>query len=166
MCDHPEEALNPDMLRSTRRGIFRHSYEVSEDGRAVATLTGTRREGCAFQVDGESYQVSRSGYRAFTLSGPAGELARAERADRRTWKVTSAAEIFDLVRTSIWRETWEVRRFGEAAGSLSKDGAFTRTSSADLPDDLPLPIRLFVVCVMEALWERSRQSAAAGGASG
>ncbi len=150
MCDHPEEALNSDMLRSTRRGIFRHSYEVSEDGRAVATLTGTRREGCAFQVDGESYQVSRSGYRAFTLSGPAGELARAERADRRTWRITSAAEIFDLVRTSIWRETWELRR----------------TSSADLPDDLPLPIRLFVVCVMETLWERSRQSAAAGGGAG
>ena len=102
----------------------------------------------------------------YALGGPTGELARAERADRRTWRITSAAESFDLVRTSIWRETWELRRFGEPAGSLSKDGAFTRTSSADLPDDLPLSVRLFVVCVMETLWERSRQSAAAGGASG
>lgn len=163
MRGDPRSAFNRAMLRSTRRGFFRHSYDVSEDGRPAATLTSTRREGCAFEVDGEPYRVTRNGNKAFTLTGPWGETARAERVGGRTWSVSSLHVPLELVRTSIWKETWEVRRFGEPVGTLSKDGAFKNTSSADLPDDLPLFLRLFIVCLVETLWERSRQAAAAGG---
>ena len=164
MRAEPRPTFNRGMLRSTRRGFFRHSYEISEDGRPAATLTGTRREGCTFEVDGEQYRVAREGRKAFVLTGPWGEAARAERAGSRTWTISSLHVPLELVRTSIWKETWEVRRFGEPVGTLSKDGAFKNTSTADLPDDLPLPLRLFIVCLVETLWERSRQAAAAGGA--
>lgn len=158
-------AFNFLMLQSTRRGIFRHSYEVSEDGRPAATLVGTRREGCTFEADGASYRVTRDGYKAFQLIGPEGEIARAERVGGRTWAVSSLYIPLELVKTSIWKETWEVRRFGESVGALSQDGVFKNTSTADLPDDLPLALRLFVVCLVETLWERSRQAAASGGGS-
>jgi hypothetical protein len=163
MRAEPVSAFNRVMLQSTRRGFFRHSYEISEDGRPTVTLTGTRREGCSFELDDEPYRVTRDGRKAFVLTGPWGEAARAERVGSRTWTVSSLHVPLELVRTSIWKETWEVRRFGEPVGTLSKDGAFKNTSTADLPDDLPLFLRLFVVCVVEALWERSRQAAAAGG---
>lgn len=150
------------MLRSRQRGFFRHSYEVSEDGRPVATLTGTRREGCVFEVEGREYRVIRKGYRSFLLSGPDGDVARVERTAGRTWTIGSMAGPLELVRTSMWRENWELRRFGEAVGTLRKDGEFKRTSTADLSEDLPLPIRLFVLYVVERLWERSRAAASAG----
>ena len=156
-------AFNRTMLRSTRRGFFRHSYDISEDGRPTATVTSVRREGATFAVEGADYRVTRNGRKAFTLTGPSGEVARAERVGGRTWTVSSLHVPLELVRTSIWKETWEVRRFGEPIGALSKDGAFKNTSTADLPEDLPLPLRLFVVCLVETLWERSRQAAAAGG---
>jgi hypothetical protein len=161
----PASAFNRVMLQSTRRGFFRHTYEISEDGRPTATLTGTRREGCVFDVDGITYRITRDGRRAFILTSPSGEAARAERVGSRTWTISSLHVPLELVRTSIWKETWEVRRFGEPVGTLSKDGAFKNTSTADLPDDLPLFLRLFVLCLVEALWERSRQASAAGGAS-
>jgi hypothetical protein len=165
MRAEPVSTFNFPMLQSTRRGFFRHSYEISEDGRPAAVLTGTRREGCVFEVEGEPYRVVRDGRKAFTLTGPWGEMARAERVGGRTWTISSLYVPLEIVRTSIWKETWEVRRFGEPVGTLAKDGAFKNTSTADLPDDLPLPLRLFIVCLVETLWERSRQSAAAGGAS-
>lgn len=155
-------AFNGAMLRSRRRGLFRRSYEVSEDGVPVATLTGTRREGCTFHVEGAEYLVSRKGYRSFRLLGPAGEVASAERTSGRMWTVRSLTDELELVRASLWRESWELRRFGELVGTLRKDGAFKRTSTVDLSRDLPLPLRLFVLYVVETLWERS--SAASAGA--
>ena len=163
MRAEPVPAFNLLMLQSTRRGFFGHSYEISEYGRPAATVIGTRREGCTFEADGEHFRVTREGRKAFTLTGPAGEIAKAERVGGRTWTVSSLYVPLELVRTSIWKETWELRRFGEPVGSLGKDGAFKNTSTADLPDDLPLPLRLFIVCLVETLWERSRQAAAAGG---
>ena len=161
----PARAFNRDMLQSTRRGFFRHSYDISEDGRPTATLTATRCEGCMFDVDGATYRVTRDGRKAFKLTGPNGDEARAERVRGRTWTISSLFVPLELVRGSIWKDTWEVRRFGEPVGTLAKDGAFKRTSTADLPDDLPLPLRLFVLCVVETLWERSRQSDGAGGSA-
>jgi hypothetical protein len=161
----PGSAFNRVMLRSTRRGFFRHSYDISEDGQPTAALTGIRREGHIFDVDGHSYRVTRDGSKAFTLSGPNGDEARAERVRGRTWTISSLVVPLELVRTSVWKDTWELRRFGEPVGTLAKDGAFKRTSTADLPNELPLPLRLFVLCVVETLWERARQSEGAGGSA-
>jgi hypothetical protein len=155
--------FNRGMLRSTRRGVFRHSYDISDDGRPVATLAGGRRESHTFELDGESFQVIRKGYKGFSFTGTqTGEVARAERDNGRTWTIHSMYGPLELVRTSMWKETWELRRSGEPAGTLGKDGTFKRTATADLPDDLPLPLRLFIFCVVEILWERSRQSASSG----
>jgi hypothetical protein len=154
--------FNFTMLQSTRRGLFRHSYDVTEDGLPVATLTGVRREGVVFENDGAEYRVARHGYKSFTLTGPVGELARADRTNGRMWTIYSMTDALELVQPSMWKEAWQLNRYGQVAGSLRKDGAFKRTSSADLPDDLPLPLRLFIVSVAETLWERSRQAAAAG----
>lgn len=150
------------MLRSTRRGMYRRSYEVSEDGRAVAVLGVGRRESCVFQVDGQEYLVSRNRYRSFTLSGSAGELARAEKDSGRMWTIRSLTDQLELVRTSLWKYSWELRRFGEVVGVVGTDGPFKRTSTADLPPELPLPLRLFVLYVVETLWARSSQAASAG----
>jgi hypothetical protein len=163
MRAEPARAFNRTMLQSTRRGVFRHSYDIAEEGRPVATLTGARREGYTFELDGESFQVTRKGYKGFSFTGSqAGEVARADRAGGRTWTIHSMYGPLELVRTSIWKETWELRRFGQPAGTLSRDGTFKRTSTADLPEDLPLALRLFILCVVEALWERSRQAASGG----
>ena len=150
------------MLQSIRRGVFRHSYDVTDDGRPVATITGTRREGRAFEADGQSFQVARVRYRSFVLTGEAGEIAIARRASGRMWTINSPAGALELVRTSAWKETWELRRYGETVGTLGKHGAFKHSSTADLPDDLPLPVRLFVLCVVEVLWDRSGQAAVSG----
>jgi hypothetical protein len=160
MCAHRERSFNGGMLRSRRLGVFRHRYEVSEDGGPAIVIAGMRREGSAFEVGGERYVVQRNGYKAFTVTGPNGLLARAQRGNGRTWTIQSMYGPLELLRTSAWKETWELRQAGESVGTLSKDGAFKRTSTADLPESLPLPLRLFVLCVVETLWERSRQSAA------
>lgn len=151
------------MLQSTRRGLFRHSYDITEDGRPITTITVTRREGAAFEVDGRSYRIARDGSRQFTLHGPDGELDHAERVNGRTWTASSPAGQLELARTSLWKETWELRLAGPPIGTLRRDGPFKRTSTADLPARLPMPTRLFVLYVVETLWERNRQAAAAGG---
>jgi hypothetical protein len=156
-------AFNEGMLQATRRGVFRHSYDIAYEGRPIATLAGARREGYTFELDGQAFQVTRKGYKGFSFTGSqAGEVARADRVNGRTWTLHSMYGPLELVRTSFWKETWELRRNGQPAGTLRKDGAFKRTFTADLPEDLPLPLRLFILCVVETLWERSRHAASGG----
>lgn len=136
--------------------MLRPSYLIKEDGLLRAILTSTGSESCAFDADGDSYRVSRNWRRAFILSGSSGEIAKAEPAGG-PWTVNSSHVHLELVRASFWNQSWEVRRFGEPVGLLRPAGFFNSTSTAELPEDLPLPLRLFLIYLAELLWTRPKQ---------
>jgi hypothetical protein len=151
------------MLRVSRRGLFRYQYDLTEDDRPVTQFTGFRREGCEFTLAGETLRVGRERSRRFVLDGPGGRIATADRESGRRWTITTPASRFELVRPSVWRSAWEMHHGGRAVGRIEQDrGFFVRTSHADLPADLPLPVRVFAFYVVLILWERANAAAAAG----
>ncbi|MFL6122899.1 hypothetical protein [Actinophytocola sp.] len=151
-----------DMLRARRRGFFRREYEVYADDTPVTVLTGARREGCEFTLSGAGFRVDRDGRRHFLLTGPDGRIATADRQSGREWTVRTAGGELTLAKPSIWRSDWEVR--GAASGAIRQEGWFSRTYSADVPPDVPLPVAVFVLYVVLVIFER-QASAAAGGAA-
>ena len=50
---------------------------------------------------------------------------------------------------------------GRAAGVIAPRGAWTRRSTADLSDDIPLPVQVFVLWLAVLLWKREQDAAAA-----
>lgn len=153
------------MLRAARTGVFKHRYDISEDDRPVTHLAGFRREGCEFTVDGETLRVVRERGKRFVLNGPNGRVATAERETGRRWAITTPSGRLELVRPSMWRSAWELHQGGRSLGRIERDkGIFTRTSHAELPADVPLPVRLFAFYLVLILWERANATAAAAGA--
>lgn len=150
------------MLRARRRGFFKREYEIHSAGQLVTELTGGRREGCEFSLSGTGYRAERDGRKRFVLSGPDGQLATAERQTGREWTVRTATGDLTLVKPSVWRSGWEVRR-GGATGSIRHEGAFTRTYSADVPEDVPLPVAVFALYVILVIFEHQAAAAAAAG---
>lgn len=151
------------MLRASRHGLFRYRYDLTEDGEPVAQLAGFRREGCEFTLEGRTLRVGRERSKRFVITGPDGRVATADRESGRRWRITTPEGHLELVRPSVWRSAWEVHRGGRPVGRIEQDrGLFARTSHADLPADLPLPVRVFAFYVVLILWQRAAAAATAG----
>lgn len=145
--------------------MFRREYEIESDGGPVTTLNGARREGCAFTLNGAEYRVERDGRKRFVLHGPEGRAATAERATRREWTVRAESGNVKLVKPSMWRSGWEVHQRGSARGTVRHDGMFSRSFAADVPSDVPMPVRVFALYVVLVNYEREANAAAAASGS-
>ena len=142
--------------------MFRREYEIESDGGPVTTVAGARREGCVFTLDGAEYRVERDGRRRFVLHGPGGRAATAERATGREWTVQAQSGNVKLVKPSLWRSGWEIHQRGSARGTIRHDGVFSRSFVADMPSDVPMPVRVFALYVLLVHFERQNNAAAAG----
>lgn len=140
--------------------MFRREYDIESDGGPVTTLSGARREGCAFTLDGAGYRVERDGRKRFLLHGPGGRTATAERATGREWMVRAQTGNLKLLKPSMWRSVWEVHQRGSARGNIRHDGVFSRSFVADMPADVPMPVRVFALYVMLVHFERQNNAAA------
>lgn len=63
-----------------------------------------------------------------------------------------------------WGRRFEVRTDDQPIGSISPHQLFTRRAVIALPDDLMLPVNVFIAALVVLLWNRD-SSGAAGGAS-
>lgn len=145
--------------------MFRREYELESDGGPVTTVTGARREGCEFTLDGGAYRVERDSRKRFMLHGPGGRVATAERMTRREWAVRAESGNVKLVKPSMWRSGWEVHQRGSARGTIRHEGLFSRSVAAQLPSDVPMPVRVFALYVVLVTYEREANAAAASSGS-
>lgn len=120
-----------------------------------------RREACTFSLDGTDYRIERDGRKRFVLSGPAGRIATAERENGRRWALTAPHDSATLVRPSFWRSGWELHQHGSARGTIEHEGAFSSWYSANLPEDIELPVRMLAFYVVLVIFERAAAAAAA-----
>src|SRR5689334_17693665 len=150
------------MLRARRRGFLKREYEIFADGSPVTVLAGARREGCEFSLSGTGYRIERDGRKRFLLHGPDGRVAIAERRTGREWGLQAVSGNLTLARPSMWRSGWEIR--GTTTGAIRHEGAFSRTYSADMPPDVPLPVAVFALYVVLVIIERQAAAAAAASA--
>lgn len=153
------------MLRARRRGFFKREYDVFAEGEQVTSLVGGRRESCEFSLAGNGYRIERMDRRRFRLTGPNGQEAVAERESSREWRIRARSENLTLVKPSFWRSGWEIRQRGTTRGEIRQEGAFTKTYSAGVPADVPLPVGVFTLYVMLVVFERQASAAAAAAGS-
>jgi hypothetical protein len=154
------------MLNAEKPSVWRSSYDISEDGRHIARWEPSWwKSGGAFKLDGLRYGVRGNAWGSrFDLIGPLGEpLASARRVGRKRWAVDADDRTYQFRRASIWRQDQELVLDGRAVGYVRRPSAWRSSAVADLPS-LPLPVQVFVVCVVLAMWNAAAASAA--GASG
>jgi len=115
------------------------------------------REKATLTVQSDEYSVYREGMMSgdFILQSVAGlEWARAEKpsAFRRCFVIRHAGNSYTLRATSMRQFT--LFDDSREIGSISPDGFFTRRATVDLPDALPLPVRMFITWLAIILWKR------------
>jgi len=153
------------MLQATPRGWFSWNFVISEGEKEVADIRlAMLREAGELVVLDKTYRVNREGIMSggFLLQENDTELARAEKpsAFQRSFTVRYDGRSFGLGAESAFRRKFFLKENAEAVGSIYPLNAFTRKCVVDLPSDILLPVRVFMVWLVIILWKRDSDSAA------
>jgi len=158
------------MLTAAPKHWFSWDFVVLEGSQAVAEIDiSWWRERGVLTVSGVDYHVCRQGVMSgdFILECSGVALARAEKpsAFHRSFIVEHQDKRYTLRARSMFRRAFLLLDGEREIGSVCPEGIFTRRATVDLPADLPLPVKVFIVWLTVVLWKRESGSAAAAGAN-
>jgi hypothetical protein len=156
------------MLTAAPRNWFSWDYAVTSSHDHLADLdVSWWREKGTLTVEGQCYPVYRERLMSgrFVLESDGGVLASAEKpsAWRQRLLIEHAGRRYVLKRRSMFSRTFELHEGPTMVGSLSATGMLSRRMNIELPESLPLPVRVFVVWLTVVLWKRETEAAAAAG---
>jgi hypothetical protein len=151
------------MLRAIPKGWLSWDFVVKQGSQTLAEIdVSWWREQGELAVRGRTYKVFREGLMsgAFVLESAGSVLARAEKpsAFRRSFAIEHAGRQYTLRSKSAFGRAFELLDGPRAIGSISPEWIFSRRASADLPEDLPLEVRVFIIWLTIILWKRESDS--------
>lgn len=152
------------MLTATPKRWLSCDYDVHD---ATGAHVGDVRlslwaAGGAVDVGENAFRVWREGlvFGPILLSGRAGEAARATRLNSfsRAFAVEHGGRAFVLRSPSMWFREMHLYEGNEVIGSAVPEGVLSRRAQFDLPESLPLELRLFVVWLALYQWKKWQDS--------
>jgi hypothetical protein len=154
------------VLKLVPKHWFSWDFAVMDDHGIVADIDSSLwGEKGVLTVRGTSYAVYRDRKMSgdFILESAGSVLARAQKpsAFRRYFNVEHTGRQYAVRAQSAFSSTFVVLEAGNGIGSISPDGIFTRRARIDRPEDMLLPLRIFMVWLAVILWKRASDSAIA-----
>lgn len=151
------------MLQIVPAHWYSWDVSVTDESRPVADIAMSWwREKGALTIDGATYPLYREALISgdFVLEHAGRVLARAEKPSvfRREFVIRHADREYTLRRESMFRRAFVLLDGSRQVGSIAPNSAFTRKAAADLPHDLPLPVRMFIVWLTVISWRREQNS--------
>lgn len=141
------------------------TFSVFDDGREIAELSfACLREAGALRFCDSIYRIYRQGMfsGSFILETNGQITAYAEKPSAllRSFRVHHAGKMYTLEAERAFRRKFVLRKADSVTGTISPERALARDVQIDLPTELPLPVRLFMVWLTLLLWKRDADSAA------
>jgi hypothetical protein len=154
------------MLKAIPKRWFSWDFTVTEGSQPIADIdVSCWTEKGLLTIEGTTYKVYQEGLLsgAFILESAGLVLARAKKpsAFRPSFIIEHVGKQYTLRAKSVFRREYLLLDGPREIGSLSPEGFFTRRVRVDLPEYLPLPVRIFIIWLTVILWKRESDSAAA-----
>jgi hypothetical protein len=154
------------MLTITRTQWFSWTFAVADGARHVGDVAcGRWGARGVLAVDGVTFTARREARFSgdYLLVQGATTVARATRVGlvRQAFDLRHDGEHYVLARRGFFDRSFVLRRGDREIGVISRTALFSRDASADLPVDLPLPVRFFVIWLVVSEWKRAARAAAA-----
>jgi hypothetical protein len=142
------------------------NFDVLENNRKLAEIkTSTLPESGKLSIEGSHFRAYREGMFSgeFFLEKDGQTIARAQ-------KPSALLNSFNIEysdrRYTLKKESWVGRSFvllqGDLeVGSIRPEGFLRRKAAVSLPEDMPIPIQVFVVWLTILLWKREADAGAA-----
>lgn len=134
-----------------------YGFSVTDGSGSVAQsvdLSFWRDKG-ELRIQGDVYNARRK-RSSYVLESAAGELARAERPRRRLRElgIVHSGRQYTLRANSPFRRQLLLLEGSTQIGSISPEGLFTRTAEVELPQTLPLFLKVFIIWLAMTIWKQ------------
>lgn len=150
-------------------GLLARRYSIVADGAPVTEITfPVFGPSSATPIAGQTYRMRRSGTlrERFMLECDQDEtrlVVSATQRDpmRRDFAIETNGRRLTMRAASLLRSEYQLFDGDRPIGAIRPAGALHRGAEADLPNDLPLEVRVFLVWVALLLWRGRRATRAA-----
>jgi hypothetical protein len=156
-------------MEARRTSCFCSTYALFDEAREVATLQRAAwRNKALLSVDGHVFEMFREKWLPgpFLLVDDAGrQVASGEKTSmfRRGFEVCAGPRHWHFEPLSAFDSCFVLRDGDRAVGTIRKRSLFSGVVEIDLPADVELPVRAFLLNLVIHTW--SQQAAAAGAGS-
>jgi len=156
------------MIQARPKHLFSWGFDLLlDDGSTVSFDMAWLREGGRFTWAGAEYEMAREGPWSgdFLLTAEGQVLARATKASiiGRSFVVRLDHREFALRAASWLSKRFELIEGDRAVGGVTPDHFFTRSCTAEFPEDLSVPVQVFLFWLVILMWRRQNNAAAASG---
>lgn len=152
------------MLELVPQGWFSWNFTVLQNGGPIAEIRmSSGREKAELAIADATYTTARERLMSglFILEFNGAQVATAEKpsAFLCSFNVVHEGKTYILKAASSFGRKFVLidREFERELGSIRPAGIFTRKATAELPDELPLPVRIFVLWLTLILWKRQSE---------
>ncbi len=161
------------MLRAVRKSWFSYDFDVFDrTGTRVATADlANWRENAKIEVEGRRYLARHETWaKEFVLEGEDGQtVAVAEKPSgwKESFLLEHGASRYELRKESPWKSSFVLSREGMGiVGSIRQRSFFGRETPVDLPEELPIEVRVFVLWLVTIMRRRDDSAAASASTAG
>jgi len=143
---------------------FSWRFTVIDGSRVVADidLKSFWREKGVLSIEGADYLVRRDALLGgdFILESAGSPVAAAKHPSvlRRCFHITHGNKHYTLRAKSLWARQFVLLDESAEIGSISPDSWFTRRATIDLPEAIPIAVRMFIVWLALILWKRASEA--------
>lgn len=146
------------------------NYNIVQNGTLIGEINcAWARERGSIRIGDASYTASREGLvsGAFFLEASGRRLVSAEKPNalHRLFTLHLAGKTFTLKAASAFWRAFVLIEGDREVGTIAPLGLFTRKAMADLPDDLSLEVKAFLIWLVVVMWNRNCQANAAASSS-
>ena len=154
------------MLKAEPKNVLSSRYRLYDGEIDVGELRMSWvKERSEAVIDGHSVDMYREGTfsGAFILAANGSEIACAVKPSfwTSTFEVSFGNVTFELAKRGTFKSAFELRLEGTVVGSIERESIWKRTARANLPDDWPNALKVFILWLVLVIWQR--EAAAASG---
>lgn len=151
------------MLIATPANFISRKYAIEDNGEQIAHLNlSWFRERGQLEVAGRSFDVGRESILGgtFFLDREGDRLVEAVKRNMfvRRFTITAGQRDFTLEAAAPIARTFHLIEAGKIIGEVRPKGFLSQTAIIDLPEDLPMEVRLFMTWLVLTLWKRANNS--------
>jgi len=150
-------------IQAKPRHLLSWCFELFADRAFPTTLElSWVRERGGFLWDGLSYRMGREAWLSgdfFLMNGDVA-VAKADKSSAffRRFVVSAGDREMILAAESPFTRCFRLTENGRTIGSIRPNHPFTRKCTIDLPDDLEMPVRVFIFWLVVLMWRRAANS--------
>jgi hypothetical protein len=151
-------------LKLVPQNPFSWSFDVTRNNASIAQVVHTfsLKEQATLNIQGTTCQAYREHFMGgdYILEEQGHSLARARKQSVfvSAFQLEYPGKSHTLRKESHFRRTFVLMEGDRQIGIIKPEGIFTRKADVSLPDEIPLPVQIFVLWLVLVLWKRNSDS--------